>query len=271
MKLAAAPRIFRLFPRYWNDFIRALPLKETGEALAHLFFPPVCYYCKAPLDSRGKKKLCPDCLERLKLVEAPYCLRCSKTQVLLDEESLLCPDCQKKGANDPLSRILAGAAYEGIVPNLISKFKYGRCRYLASPLTDILEAHPEFPVLAPHVYCLIPVPMHWARKIIRGFNQAEDLAVELSRRTGIPVARALIRTRYHKPQASLSRDKRKGNLGGAFRCDKKWRSFFKRQKKHQLVVIIDDVCTTGTTAELCARQLKYAGAKNIILLTVAKT
>ena len=61
------------------------------------------------------------------------------------------------------------------------------------------------------------------------------------------------------------------NLGGAFQFDKRYAAYFQRQPKHMITAIIDDVCTTGTTAELCARQLKIAGAKNIILLTVAKT
>ena len=246
-------------------------MDETWEALSDLFFPPVCYYCKAPLDSRGGRKLCPRCRELLKLVEAPYCLGCSKTNVILDEETLLCPDCQTRSKRAPLSRVIAGAAYEGLVPHLISKFKYGRCRYLADPLTDIIMAHPEFNVLAPHIACLVPVPMHWTRKIIRGFNQSEDLAYELSRRTKIPVVPALKRVRYHSSQAGLKRDERMRNLGGAFQFDKRYCKRFKNPPKSKLVAIIDDVCTTGTTAELCARQLKRNGAKNIILLCAAKT
>ena len=171
----------------------------------------------------------------------------------------------------PLSRIIAGAAYEDLAPHLISKFKYGRCRYLADPLTDIIMAHPEFSVLAPHIACLVPVPMHWTKRLIRGFNQSEDLAYELSRRTGIPVAKALKRVRYHSSQAGLKREARMRNLGGAFQFEDSYARRFQNLPKNQLTALIDDVCTTGTTAELCARALKRGGAKNIILLTVAKT
>ena len=270
MKQAAARRIFRLFPRYWNDL--TLSLRELWDASATLFFPPVCYFCKAPLDSRAGKKLCPSCSEKIVLTEAPYCLRCSKTDVFLDEESLLCPDCRDRSSErDPLSRVLAGSRYEALVPRLIARFKYGRCRYLADPLADIIMKHPEFDVLAPHIAAFVPVPMHWARKLARGFDQAEDLARELSRRTGVPVVKALRRARYHKPQASLNMEERMRNLGGAFLCDKKKRAFLKKQGRDKLIALVDDVCTTGTTAELCARALKRAGARNIVLFCVAKT
>ena len=271
MRIPDALKTSLLFPRYWNRERLALPTAELWEALAHLFFPPVCYYCKAPLDSRGRQKLCPKCRESLTLTEAPYCLGCSKIDVSLDEETLLCPDCQAKSKRAPLSRVIAGAAYTGLAPHLVSKFKYGNARYLADPLTDIITSHPEFNVLSPYIYALVPVPMHWAKRLIRGYNQAEDLAYELSRRTKIPVVKALKRTRYQSPQASLTREARMSNLGGAFQFDKRYAACFQRQPKHMITAVIDDVCTTCTTAELCARQLKTASAKNIILLTVAKT
>jgi len=237
-----------------------------------LFFPPVCYYCKAPLDSRTGKKLCPSCSEKIPLTEAPYCLRCSKTEVFLDERTLLCADCSAKaGKRDPLSRVLAGSRYAGLVPNLVAKFKYGRCRYLADPLADIIAHHPEFSTFRPHIFAFVPVPMHWARKFVRGFDQAEDLARELSRRTGIPVVKALKRVRCNKPQASLNMRERTRNLGGAFVFDKRKAGFFKGQGRGQVVVLIDDVCTTGTTAELCARALKRGGAENVVLFCAAKT
>ena len=271
MRIPGAPNLSQLFPRYWNKKRLALPTTELWEALSYLFFPPVCYYCKAPLDSRGKQKLCPKCREELTLTEPPYCLSCSKTNVFLDEETLLCPDCQNKSKRAPLSRVIAGSAYTGLAPHLISKFKYGGARYMADPLTDIIMAHPEFNVLSPYIYALVPVPMHWTKRLIRGYNQAEDLAYELSKRTNIPVVKALKRVRYHSPQASLSREARMRNLLGAFQFDKRYEKRFRNQPKHMITAIIDDVCTTRTTAELCARQLKSAGAKNIILLTVSKT
>lgn len=206
------------------------------------------------------------------MIKAPYCLRCSKTGEELEETTLLCEECLKKSREkNPLSRIIAGADYSGKVPALVSSFKYGGQRYLSKPLARFIMSHPEFPVLSPHIYALVPVPLHWLRRFTRGFNQAEDLALALSAETGIPVVNALRRTRFSRPQASLSMERRKSNLGGAFRFRESQRPAFQNMKKNQLIALIDDVCTTGTTAELCARALKSAGYKNIILLAAART
>ncbi|MBR5623777.1 ComF family protein [bacterium] len=190
----------------------------------------------------------------------------------LDEATLLCEECLiKSKERNPLSRVIAGASYSGKVPDLISGLKYSGLRYLSKPLARFITLHPEFPVLSPHIYALVPVPLHWFRLFTRGFNQSEDLAYALSAETGIPVINALKRTRFSRPQASLSMERRKSNLGGAFQFRESQRPNFQQMKKNQLVALIDDVCTTGTTAELCARALKSAGFKNIILLTAAKT
>ena len=126
-------------------------------------------------------------------------------------------------------------------------------------------------MLAPHIYALVPVPLHFLKEFARGFNQAEDLAYSLSAASGIPVIRALKRTRLNRPQASLSMESRKANLSGAFAFRESQRARFASIGKNQLVALVDDVCTTGTTAELCARALKKAGLRNIILLCAAKT
>ena len=166
---------------------------------------------------------------------------------------------------------IAGAQYSGKVPDLVSNFKYSGLRYLSKPLARFITEHPEFPVLAPHIYALVPVPLHFLKEFARGFNQAEDLAYSLSAASGIPVIRALKRTRLNRPQASLSMESRKANLSGAFAFRESQRARFASIGKNQLVALVDDVCTTGTTAELCARALKKAGLRNIILLCAAKT
>ncbi|MBO7435211.1 ComF family protein [bacterium] len=206
------------------------------------------------------------------MVEAPYCLRCSHMDSHLDETTFLCEECQRKSRErNPLSRVIAGADYSGKVPDLISGLKYSGLRYLAKPLARFITLHPEFPVLAPHIYALVPVPLHYLREFTRGFNQSEDLAYALGAETGIPVIKALKRTRFSRPQASLSMELRKANLSGAFRFRESSRSAFRDIRKNQLIALVDDVCTTGTTAELCARALKSAGFGNIILLCAAKT
>jgi ComF family protein len=111
---------------------------------------------------------------------------------------------------------------------------------------------------------VVPVPMHWWRKWNRGFNQAELLARVVARRTGIPVARSLKRGRSTLSQAGLTLSQRRDNLTGVFRVTARNRIEGRR------VLLVDDVFTTGATASACAAALKRAGARSVVLLTLAR-
>ena len=107
----------------------------------------------------------------------------------------------------------------------------------------------------------VPVPLHPSRRRERGFNQAEDLA----RNVGLPMVTALRRVRRTPPQADLPAGKRHGNVRGAFGPGKECRSVTGR-----IVVLIDDVSTTGATLDACARVLKDSGAREVRALTAAR-
>jgi ComF family protein len=150
------------------------------------------------------------------------------------------------------------SAYDGVVRRLIHLYKYERIRSLARPLADLLlRALPR----DERFDCMVPVPLHWMRRWKRGFNQSDLLARKLSRRTGIPVERALKRLRRTKVQAGLSNHARRNNMSRAFRA---------RPVAGRRILLIDDVMTTGATATACAQALKKAGAARVALLTVAR-
>jgi len=112
---------------------------------------------------------------------------------------------------------------------------------------------------------LMPVPLHWSRRLKRGFNQAEIFAKEISRITGIPVdSRTLRRCRATSSQAGLSRRQRRENLRGVFVVSDSARV------RGRSVAVIDDVMTTGTTVGACAQALKKAGAARVTALTAAR-
>ena len=149
-------------------------------------------------------------------------------------------------------------AYEGVLRELIHLYKYGRVRTLARPLSGLLaQALPRDEAFD----AAVPVPLYWRRRLQRGFNQAELLARDLSRRTGIPVVRALGRLRPTPAQAGLSNSARRQNVSQAFRA---------RSVRGKRILLIDDVMTTGATAASCAVALKQAGARRVALLTVAR-
>lgn len=150
------------------------------------------------------------------------------------------------------------ASYDGVLRKLIHLYKYSRIKTLAGPLADLLaRALP----LEERFDAIVPVPLHWLRQWRRGFNQSELLARALARRTGVPVVKALSRARWTRAQAGLSNHARRRNVTKAFRA---------RPMDGRSVLLIDDVMTTGSTVAACALALKRAGARRVVVLTVAR-
>jgi ComF family protein len=151
--------------------------------------------------------------------------------------------------------------YEGVLRKLIHQFKYSGIRPLAHPLGEMLSsALPR----EERFDAVVPVPLHWRRQWGRAFNQSELLAEELSRRTGLPMMRALRRVRSTATQAGLTNAARRRNVTGAFACMRA------ATVKGKSILLIDDVMTTGSTAAACAVVLKRAGVKKVALLTLAR-
>jgi len=163
-------------------------------------------------------------------------------------------------------------SYDGVLRQLIHLFKYGRIRTLAGPLADLaLQAFPRDERLD----AIVPVPLYWRRRWQRGFNQSALVARNLSRRSGIPLLNALVRTRSTAVQASLSNTGRRQNVTGAFRVRRALSGAGHRFSRSgdlcgRRLLLVDDVMTTGSTAAACALALKRAGAARVVLLTVAR-
>ncbi|MBI5280738.1 MAG: ComF family protein [Candidatus Solibacter usitatus] len=150
--------------------------------------------------------------------------------------------------------------YHGGLRGLIHLFKYGCMRPLAAPLGRMLSAAlPRDQVFD----AIVPMPLHWRKLLVRGFNQSRLLAVELSRRTGIPTEPLLRRRRHTSAQAGLSGAQRRANVAGAFGASPSVRG--------RRLLLIDDVFTTGATVNAAAGALKQAGAARVAVLTLART
>jgi len=151
--------------------------------------------------------------------------------------------------------------YESYLRRLIHLFKYSGIKPLARPLGEFLAAalpgSEDFDVIT-------AVPLHWRRRWQRSFNQSELLARALTRRVGKPTGNFLRRVRATSTQAGLSNSARRRNVAGAFVCTRP------KSVSGRRILLIDDVMTTGSTAASCALALKRAGAKRVVLLTVAR-
>lgn len=218
--------------------------------------------CEGPLTGFSRTPVCPDCLaEPAPLSAEFFCAACGTpflNRFPLDEQGC-CALCRNglRGFDAAYSF----GAYEGALRQLIHLFKYAGVQTLAKPLGEYLtRALPR----EQRFDALVPMPLHWLRRWRRGFNQAELLAREVSRRCGIPILKAVRRVRATRSQAGLSNSARRQNVVGAFRVRRGARVEGLR------VLLVDDVMTTGATAAACARALKRAGAAHVALLVVAR-
>jgi len=192
----------------------------------------------------------------------PFCPKCGRF-FDINRKPDLCPDCQEQGWSFSLHR--SSFRYEGLIKEIILLYKYGKIKILGQAL-----ARKSLSVLAGSelwigLEVIVPVPLYSSRERERGFNQSEVIARELSRSKKLKlVSRALIKVKDTPPQASLEALARRENVKGVYRV---------RQKeaiKDKIVLLVDDVFTTGSTIEECSRVLMEAGAKEVRAMTVAQ-
>ena len=148
--------------------------------------------------------------------------------------------------------------------HIIHAFKYEGRRTLGMKLGAMMhEAGGE---MLSDADCVVPVPLHPWRRLTRGFNQAADLAASLDR----PIVHALWRTRATVPQTGLTAHKRRGNVRDAFSMSPLLSRRVRRTMlEGHVVVLVDDVRTTGATLDACGQVLKQAGVREVRALTLA--
>jgi len=206
--------------------------------------------------------VCAECLESPTPHDAEFRCTCCNTPFInaypLDSAGL-CAAC--RAGLRGFDRAFSFGFYEGPLRALIHLFKYSGMKPLARHLGDYLcravEADESFDLL-------VPVPLHWRKRWRRGFNQSELLARAVARRRGTPVLHALRRKKLTASQAGLASASRRRNVAGAFLL----RSG--ADIKGKRILLIDDVMTTGATANACAHALKRGGAKSVSLATLAR-
>ena len=252
---------------------------KIKEFFLSLFFPKFCLGCR-----KEGTYLCDDCRALLDVSEYNYCLCDSKpirlppspphqsfketSGVEASQKSGKCSRCQDK----KLSGLFSALPYKEkiLTRKLIYQFKYQPyLKDLAKTLASILIEH--FVISGKNTdeiwgnSILVPVPLDKKKLKIRGYNQSEKLAKELSKILQVPVfSDILIKTKSTKPQMELSKKEREINLENAFAI--KNPENFSGKK----IFLVDDVYTTGSTMQECAKVLKQAGAKNVWGIVIAR-
>jgi ComF family protein len=211
----------------------------------------------------GPGALEPDLWAKLSFVSPPVCERCGTPFEMAVDAGQVCGACI---AHPPVyDRARAALIYGDVSRDLVLALKYqGRRDGLGLLSGWMANAGAE---LLSEAGLIIPVPLHYLRLVRRGFNQSVWLAAALSRTGGLPMSvDALKRIRATPIQGGLSADGRRRNVQGAFRVRRGKAGLIEGKK----ILLIDDVLTTGATAEACSRVLKRSGARCVDVLTLAR-
>lgn len=233
-------------------------------AFLDILFPPLCHVCKTFIPAAGPLHLCPACHRDVRFISSPCCVVCGipfATDGGIDHR---CGPCQT--APPPFTAARSAVLLAGPVQQLVHRFKYGHKVHLRRPLA-LLSGESLTPfVRAAGPEVMVPVPLHPHRLRERGFNQAILIGEVLAAAWGVPLLRdTLRRQRPTVPQVGLSAAERRDNVRGAFAVAAPARIAGRK------ILLLDDVYTTGSTLAECARELKRAGAVEIVAVTVART
>ncbi|HIJ87120.1 MAG TPA: ComF family protein [Desulfuromonadales bacterium] len=238
-------------------------VKQLFHALLDVILPPICHICHTFIPNAAELHICPSCYDHLPLVVSPLCSLCGIPFSGTGSDHR-CGACTLQSPHFDAAR--AHFLYEGPLRELIHAFKYNRNIHLRFPLA-LLALEGVDGIAADHrPNLIVPVPLHRSRLRMRGFNQAVLLGRVLSRRCALPMLPdALARTRATEPQIELSAAERRVNVRGAFSVRTPERIAGKN------ILLLDDVMTTGSTMDECAKELKKAGATAVIAVTIART
>jgi ComF family protein len=231
-------------------------------------YPPACALCQDPL-SEGRY-LCDGCRADLPRIEKPFCIQCGEHIEGFVPEDVLCSQCRGCEFSFEFARA-AGSAHDQ-ARELMHTYKYGRQVHLHRELASLVREVWDDPRIATQTdppWVIVPVPLHWRRQQWRWFNQSDEIAKTLAQMQGLRLEHPLRRIRNTNQQSLLSRADRLANLRGAFRLSRRERR--RESVQNQPVLLLDDVFTTGSTVEECARILiQEGGAEKVIVLTVLR-
>ncbi len=235
-------------------------LRPLFARLSDVIVPPVCVSCRSALSDHHA--LCSRCWSDVAFIRAPICDTLG-IPLPFDPGG---PSISAAALADPpdFDRARAAVHYAGTARHLLHAFKYADRQDVHVLLSAWLQSAGRD--LLGDAHLIAPVPMNRRRLFWRTFNQAAVLAHELAGRTGLPVSTSVLRRRRAtRPQVGLTRSQRLDNMQGAFAVSKRRKALVEGHN----ILLIDDVVTTGATANACARVLKRAGAARVDVLAVA--
>lgn len=245
----------------------AFDLLRSWSRVLDLLYPPRCVVCEVKLaDGRS---LCPQCEWQLPRLTDPFCQSCGEGFPGQIDGPFSCPNCASLKFAFEFAR--PAMTRDDRTLTMIHRLKYGRELHLARELGCLAAqafSDPRLTVALEEKWPLVPVPLHRTRHQLRHFNQAAEISRSISSELGLPVLPALDRIRSTAHQTALTRAQRLENLRGAFVVNRMGRQALADAPAG--VVLIDDVLTTGSTVDECAKVLRRAGFKRVCVVTVMR-
>ena len=233
-------------------------IAAMADALIATVLAPGCACCRKALEHPTRGAVCPECWASIPLPSDPLCETCGDALSSWRpgaQGERQCSRCRRTHRTIACGRSIG--PYEGTLREIVHALKYQGRRSVARPL-GALMIQAGAPVLD-GADIVVPVPLHLFRHYTRGFNQAAELAAHV----GLPVVHALGRRRATTTQTDLPEGERHANVKDAFRLRR-------RIPVGAVVVVVDDVSTTGATVDACARVLLEGGAREVRALTAAR-
>lgn len=228
----------------------------------NLLYPKTCPLCQEIV--RDEAELCVTCNEQLKYIEEPKCKKCGKPFDSVDEQSKTreyCGDCAKFPHVYDMG--MAVFQYNEAVSESIYRFKYHNQRTYAGFYGKAMAKQYGKLILKLGVEAIIPVPISEKKRILRGYNQAELIGKELAGLVNRPLeTNLLVRIKNTVPQKELTPQQRRNNLKNAFKINE-------NIVKYKVVLLVDDIYTTGSTIDACAGVLKTAGVEKVYYISLA--
>ena len=238
--------------------------RQTGAAvvrgLGHLLWPDLCANCREHVAEAGSV-LCENCWEGLASVCSPdYCRRCGRDVSLYAVYGDVCQNCS--GEKICFDSIARAGIYAESLREIVPAFKSGRTE-LDLVLGGLARSAMAASRFSGEIDLFVPVPLHWLRRLFRGYNQSYLLAKVL-KHPSAKISTDLVRIRYTRAQPTMPTPAaRAKNVAGAFAV--RYRHPFEGRR----ICLVDDVKTTGATLNECAKTLKEAGASKVFALVLA--
>ena len=236
-------------------------------SLITFLYPAQCRHCGENLDPADGHYICKPCWQEAGLIDRPYCEICGYSisqTVAMPERISSCIECPE---SPQFRKARSAAVHDSAVGEAVRLLKYQGKAVMAKPLADLmLNALPSFFGMEDYD-CIVPVPIHKKKRRERGYNQMELIGKELSSAVGIPLeTRSLIKIRHTESQRRMPTSKdRATNVRGAFDVTDPSRVTGKK------ILLIDDVLTTGATANESAKTLARKGkARYVDVFTLTR-